>query len=87
VEMGLRLHVLPQAACASLCREFSAKTKSGASKRFRLRNSGSVKRWQEGRRHNTGPKASSVARRLGNSITIAEGKILKRVKTMLGVWK
>ena len=48
------------------------KTKSGAAKRFRVRGSGSIKRYQAGKRHILTKKSTKNKRQLRGSVAVHE---------------
>jgi large subunit ribosomal protein L35 len=58
------------------------KTKSGAAKRFRVRNSGSVKRWKAGKRHILTKKPTKAKRHLRGGAAVDQTN-LHHVKAML----
>ncbi len=58
------------------------KTKSGAAKRFRVRASGSVKRWSAGKRHILTKKATKTKRQLRGSAGVDKTNA-DHVKAML----
>mmetsp|Transcript_18885 Transcript_18885/g.22559 ORF Transcript_18885/g.22559 Transcript_18885/m.22559 type:complete len:102 (+) Transcript_18885:127-432(+) len=60
------------------------KTNKSAAKRFRVRGSGSIKRYRGGRQHNTGFKSRTKNNQLGESTGIKEAKIEKRIRRLLG---
>ena len=59
------------------------KTKSGAAKRFRVRGSGSIKRYQAGKRHILEKKSSRVTRRMSGTAVVSENDA-PRIKKLLG---
>ncbi|HTP61420.1 MAG TPA: 50S ribosomal protein L35 [Burkholderiales bacterium] len=58
------------------------KTKSGAAKRFRVRGSGSVKRYQAGKRHILTKKSTQTKRKLRGIANVHDSDV-RAVRAML----
>uniref|UniRef100_A0A7S1Y349 50S ribosomal protein L35 n=1 Tax=Grammatophora oceanica TaxID=210454 RepID=A0A7S1Y349_9STRA len=59
------------------------KTKKSVYHRFRLRGSGSIKRWREGHNHNTGKLRPHVKGRRAKSVTLPSSKIEKKIRILM----